>query len=535
MRSFPLIAALLLGAGCISSAGGAAPRLKRVVGSNDLPAGEALFSPLTDRAGISASGDVLMAIDTAGGKRGAYRWSQSDGVIVPILVTGEPAPGLPGETLRVLTSPGYIDQHGNVTTVFNYTTGAFSRKSGIWSGSATDPPTIQLLAADCHSPFFSILSPRVSHEGTLALIGTVRFENGLIAKSLYRGAAGELPQALLTGGDPVPVALDEDDPNKNVADLRDVAVDNNGRASCIVSRRQLGDFGMILAHGSGAWSEVARLFIPAAGTEHDFRSFDGLTVAKDTVVFTGTTTKGPSGQPGIWRVASDGTIDLIAVAEEPFGDGLGSAVSGIPGATLFVIRLPLVADTGACFFSAALVIGEGIDVSNNDLILRSDGSGLQVVIREGDPAPVLPSAEGWRIPQLPGRFSISPDGQTAYVSNTNATFDLKALTIRADGSLGELRTFAGIFGLGSTVDSDGNVYATDAVNERVDILSPTGKKIASIKTPARPSDVAFSGNTLYITGMGAVWAIDLNANGTNHAATAVQAASWAALKLQLER
>jgi hypothetical protein len=416
MRSFPLIAALLLGAGCISSAGGAAPRLKRVVGSNDLPAGEALFSPLTDRAGISASGDVLMAIDTAGGKRGAYRWSQSDGVIVPILVTGEPAPGLPGETLRVLTSPGYIDQHGNVTTVFNYTTGAFSRKSGIWSGSATDPPTIQLLAADGHSPFFSILSPRVSQEGTLALIGTVRFENGLIAKSLYRGAAGELPQALLTGGDPVPVALDEDDPNKNVADLRDVAVDNNGRASCIVSRRQLGDFGMILAHGSGAWSEVARLFIPAAGTEHDFRSFDGLTVAKDTVVFTGTTTKGPSGQPGIWRVASDGTIDLIAVAEEPFGDGLGSAVSGIPGATLFVIRLPLVADTGACFFSAALVIGEGIDVSNNDLILRSDGSGLRVVIREGAPAPGLPSAEGWRIPQLPGRFAISPDGRLAMIA-----------------------------------------------------------------------------------------------------------------------
>ncbi len=137
--------------------------------------------------------------------------------------------------------------------------------------------------------------------------------------------------------------------------------------------------------------------------------------------------------------------------------------------------------------------------------------------------------------KYPSTISISPDGHTAYVSNTNATFDLKALTIQADGSLGELRTFAGIFGLGSAVDSDGNVYATDAVNERVDILSPTGKKIGSIKTPARPSDVAFSGNTLYITGMGAVWAIDLNANGTNHAATAVQAASWAALKLEMGR
>ncbi|MEZ5325424.1 MAG: hypothetical protein R3F19_10205 [Verrucomicrobiales bacterium] len=214
----------------------------------------------------------------------------------------------------------------------------------------------------------------------------------------------------------MPVSLDEDDPNKNIADIRDAAIDNNGRISCIVSRRQLGDFGMILAHGSGGWSEVARLFTPAAGTDHDFRRFDGLSVARDTTVFAATTTKGPNGQPGISRVASDGTIDLIAVAEEPFGDGLGSAVPGIPGGTLFVVRLPLVADTGAYYFSAALAVGEGIDVSNNDLILRSDGAGLRVVIREGDPAPGLPSSEGWRIPQLPDRFAISPVGQLAMIA-----------------------------------------------------------------------------------------------------------------------
>ncbi len=85
----------------------------------------------------------------------------------------------------------------------------------------------------------------------------------------------------------------------------------------------------------------------------------------------------------------------IAVADFPYRTVAlsGTQAPGCPDEALFEVVLHgLVDDVGHVVFGASLVIGDGgVDSGNNTGLWVEDGTGVSLVIRQGDPAPGLPS------------------------------------------------------------------------------------------------------------------------------------------------
>lgn len=74
------------------------------------------------------------------------------------------------------------------------------------------------------------------------------------------------------------------------------------------------------------------------------------------------------------------------------------------------------------------------------------------------------------------------------------------------GHLSEPQLFAEKGEFSSAVDSNGNVYIADG---QVYVFDPAGKEIDMIETPERPSTITVSGDTLFITGRTALYAVKL--------------------------
>ena len=74
------------------------------------------------------------------------------------------------------------------------------------------------------------------------------------------------------------------------------------------------------------------------------------------------------------------------------------------------------------------------------------------------------------------------------------------------GHLSEPHLFAEKGEFSSAADSQGNVYIADG---QVYVFDPTGKEINMIETPERPSTVTVAGDTLFITGRNALYAVKL--------------------------
>lgn len=74
------------------------------------------------------------------------------------------------------------------------------------------------------------------------------------------------------------------------------------------------------------------------------------------------------------------------------------------------------------------------------------------------------------------------------------------------GYLSEPQLFAEKGEFSSAVDSQGNVYVADG---QVYVFDPSGKEINMIETPERPSTVTVAGDTLFITGRNALYAVKL--------------------------
>src|SRR5690606_40177339 len=69
---------------------------------------------------------------------------------------------------------------------------------------------------------------------------------------------------------------------------------------------------------------------------------------------------------------------------------------------------------------------------------------------------------------------------------------------------------------GMAIDCLGNIYVTEHAAQRVRVFTPEGDQIATIKVDANITNAAFGGperKTLYLTGAGAVWSIDLQVAG----------------------
>lgn len=69
---------------------------------------------------------------------------------------------------------------------------------------------------------------------------------------------------------------------------------------------------------------------------------------------------------------------------------------------------------------------------------------------------------------------------------------------------------------GMTVDCHGNLYITEHTKQRLRVVSPSGEALAVIHTDANITNAVFGGDagkTLYLTGAGAVWRVDLDVTG----------------------
>ncbi|WP_232461322.1 SMP-30/gluconolactonase/LRE family protein [Cellvibrio sp. PSBB006] len=117
----------------------------------------------------------------------------------------------------------------------------------------------------------------------------------------------------------------------------------------------------------------------------------------------------------------------------------------------------------------------------------------------------------------PNGVSLSPAQDTLYVAGGGEKGFLRAYPI-VDGQPGEGKNL--VEGIqvpdGMAIDCLGNIYVTEHTAQRVRVFTPAGEHLATISVDANITNAAFggaAGKTLYLTGAGAVWSIDLDVAG----------------------
>lgn len=117
----------------------------------------------------------------------------------------------------------------------------------------------------------------------------------------------------------------------------------------------------------------------------------------------------------------------------------------------------------------------------------------------------------------PNGIALSPDESTLYVAGGGEQGILRAYSLvdgKPDGHR-DLVTDATIPD-GLAIDCLGNIYLTEHTRRRVRVLSPDGAPLATIAVDANLTNAAFGGpqrRTLYLTGAGSVWSIELDVAG----------------------
>ncbi len=116
----------------------------------------------------------------------------------------------------------------------------------------------------------------------------------------------------------------------------------------------------------------------------------------------------------------------------------------------------------------------------------------------------------------PNGLCFSPDEQFLYIADSDPEIHhIRRFHVRPDGSLTSGDVFATIApGIpdGIRVDAAGRLFSSAA--DGVHIFAPHGKLLGKLRTPKPASNCAFGGpahNTLFITAVTSVWAVDLDA------------------------
>jgi gluconolactonase len=116
----------------------------------------------------------------------------------------------------------------------------------------------------------------------------------------------------------------------------------------------------------------------------------------------------------------------------------------------------------------------------------------------------------------PNGIALSPAGDVLYVAGGGSDGVLRAYPLvegkpQAGKDLAKVAVPDGM-----AVDCLGNLYVTEHGLRRVRVLSPAGAELARIDVDANITNAAFGGadmKTLYLTGAGVVWSLDLDVAG----------------------
>jgi len=117
----------------------------------------------------------------------------------------------------------------------------------------------------------------------------------------------------------------------------------------------------------------------------------------------------------------------------------------------------------------------------------------------------------------PNGISLSPAQDVLYVAGGGEEGFLRAYPI-VDGVPGEGRNLVNDVHVpdGMAIDCLGNIYVTEHLQQQVRVFTPAGEHLSTIKVDANVTNAAFGGadrKTLYLTGAGAVWKVDLDVAG----------------------
>lgn len=116
----------------------------------------------------------------------------------------------------------------------------------------------------------------------------------------------------------------------------------------------------------------------------------------------------------------------------------------------------------------------------------------------------------------PNGIALSPSGDTLYVAGGGEQGVLRAYPV-VDGRAQAGKDLASTtVPDGMAIDCLGNIYLTEHSQRRVRVISPQGQALATISVDANITNAAFGGpqrRTLYLTGAGAVWSIELDVAG----------------------
>ena len=169
--------------------------------------------------------------------------------------------------------------------------------------------------------------------------------------------------------------------------------------------------------------------------------------------------------------------------------------------------------------------------SPNDLAIAKDGT-----IYFTDPAFQRDAAPGGQ--EKTAVYRVATDGTVTVVDDTISNPNGVSLSPNEDvlyvaggGDQGVLRAYPIVDGIpqagkdlaqisvpdGMTVDCLGNIYVTEHSVRRLRVITPTGEQIAQATTDANITNAAFGGadgKTLYLTGAGSLWKIELNITGS---------------------
>ncbi|WP_227012344.1 SMP-30/gluconolactonase/LRE family protein [Duganella sp. FT27W] len=118
----------------------------------------------------------------------------------------------------------------------------------------------------------------------------------------------------------------------------------------------------------------------------------------------------------------------------------------------------------------------------------------------------------------PNGVSLSPAGDVLYVNGMEDKQGVLRAYPIVNGKPQQGRDLVKGLGIpdGMAVDCQGNLYVTEHADQRLRVVTPAGKQIATIHVDANVTNAAFGGpdgKTLFITGAGAVWQVRLGING----------------------